>query len=68
LFGDSSDEAERRKQSGQVTRQLQLLRAHGLIQKVPKSHRYKATAAGRKLASAISYAEECSLKSFSQAA
>ena len=28
----------------------------------------KATAAGRKLASAISYAEECSLKSFSQAA
>jgi hypothetical protein len=68
LFGVPSSDVERRKQSGQVTRTLQLLRAHGLIQKVPKSHRYKVTAAGRKLASAISYAEESSLKTLSQAA
>jgi hypothetical protein len=69
LFGNGpTSPAARRRQSGQVTRQLQLLRAHGLIQKVPKSHRYKITAAGRKLATAVSYAEDTSLKAFSQAA
>jgi hypothetical protein len=68
IFGTPSNVEERRKQSGRVTRQLQLLRAHGLIQKVPKSHRYKITAAGRTLASAVSYAEDSSLKTFSQAA
>jgi ribosomal protein S19E (S16A) len=69
LFGnDETNPAGRCKQSGQITRQLQLLRAHGLIQKVPKSHRYKVTAAGRKLASAVSYAENSSLNAFSQAA
>lgn len=69
LFGnDRTNPAERRKQSGQVTRQLQLLRAHGLIRKVPKSHRYKVTEFGRKLASAVSYAEDSSLKAFSQVA
>ncbi len=69
LFGNSeTNRAERRKHSGQVTRQLQLLQAHGLIQKVPKSHRYKVTALGRKLASAVSYAEDSSLNAFSKAA
>jgi hypothetical protein len=59
---------EEANQSGQMTRQLQLLQAHGLIKKVPKSHRYKVTAAGRKLASAVSYAENSSPNTFSQAA
>jgi hypothetical protein len=69
LFGTSSPSAaEKKTQSGQVTRHLQLLRAHGLIQKVPKSHRYKIAVAGRELASALSYAEDSSLKAFSQAA
>jgi hypothetical protein len=69
MFGDGqATPAERQRQSGQVTRRLQLLRAHGLIKKVPKSHRYKITAAGMKLASAVSYAENSSLNTFSQAA
>jgi DNA-binding HxlR family transcriptional regulator len=51
-----------------VTRRLQLLRAHGLIAKIPKTHRYQITASGRKLASALSYASELSLKNLSQAA
>ena len=69
MFGNGpTDPAERGRQSGRVTRQLQLLRAHGLIQKVPKSHRYKVTAAGRKLATAVAYAEDTSIKTFSQAA
>ena len=50
VFDSGGTVTDRRRQSGQVTRQLQLLRAHGLLQKVAKSHRYKVTAAGRKLA------------------
>jgi len=69
MFGnDRTTPAERRRQSGQVTRHLQLLRAHGLIRKVPKSHRYQITAAGRRLATAVSYAEASSLKTLSQVA
>ena len=69
MFGNGrTSPADQRRQSGQVTRQLQLLRAHGLIQKVPKSHRYKITEAGRKLATAVAYAEDTSVKTFSQAA
>lgn len=38
---------ERHRRSAAITRQLQLLRAHGLIKKVPKSHRYQLTDHGR---------------------
>jgi hypothetical protein len=38
---------EQRRRSGVVTRQLRLLRAHGLLKKVPKTHRYQVTSAGR---------------------
>jgi hypothetical protein len=68
LFGQANEPAARKKHSGQVTRRLQLLRAHGLIQKVPKTHRYKVTGSGRRLASAVSYARESSLNKLSQAA
>jgi hypothetical protein len=68
LFGTAKDCAEKKQQSGQVTRRLQLLRAHGLIRKVPKTHRYQATALGRTLAAALSYARENSLSTVSQVA
>jgi hypothetical protein len=48
---NSSKEARRR--SAWVSRQLRLLRAHGLITKINGSHRYLPTAAGRKLATAV---------------
>lgn len=68
LFGAAATDAGlRKRQSGQITRRLQLLRAHGLIQKVPKSHRYKITSAGRQLASALSYVNETDLKTLSHA-
>ena len=38
-----------RQRSGAVSRKLRLLRAHGLIRKVPGSHRYLLTIEGRKL-------------------
>jgi hypothetical protein len=44
---------EKRRQSGAVTRKLRLLRAHGLIKKVPKTHRYHLTARGSRAITAV---------------
>lgn len=43
----AQDPAEKRRQSGAITRRLRLLRAHGLIKKIPKTHRYHVTDHGR---------------------
>lgn len=48
LYGQSSGcEQQRRRQAAAVTRRLRLLRGHGLIKKIPQSHRYQLTAKGR---------------------
>jgi hypothetical protein len=39
----TKDPQEKRRQSGQVGRLLQLLRAHGLIQKIQRTRRYRVT-------------------------
>jgi hypothetical protein len=53
LYGVGADSTERRRQSAAVTRQLRLLRAHGLIVKVQKTHRYQVSAAGRRILTAL---------------
>jgi hypothetical protein len=53
LNGARADAAERRRQAAAVTRQLALLRAHGLIIKVPKTHRYHLSASGRRIVIAL---------------
>lgn len=50
---DENNLDEKRRASGRVTRRLQLLRAHGLIKKVPRTTRYQLTAKGRKVTNAI---------------
>jgi hypothetical protein len=50
------DAAEQRRRTAHVSRQLRLLRAHGLIAKVPHAHRYRATTRGETLMSAAIYA------------
>jgi len=45
--------AERRRRSAAISRKLRLLRAHGRIQKVPRTHRYHVTGAGRAILLAI---------------
>ena len=48
LYGDKAAAAsEQQRQSAAVTRPLRLLRAHGLIPKVPKTHRYVVSQSGR---------------------
>lgn len=52
---------ERRRRAGRVTRQLRLLRAHGVIQKVTGTHRYKVTDKGREILTAVITAHSVSL-------
>lgn len=55
-----TDEAARRRQSAAVTRRLRLLRAHGLIHKVPKTHRYQISPHGRDVINALLNARQAS--------
>jgi hypothetical protein len=45
------DKAERRRRCAQVTRSIQLLRAHGLVAKIPRTRRYRVTTKGELLMS-----------------
>jgi hypothetical protein len=47
------DAAERQRRSAQMSRQLRLLRGHGLLKKVPKTHRYQVTDRGRLILTAL---------------
>jgi hypothetical protein len=49
----TSDLHEQRRRSAAIGRKLRLLRAHGLLQKVPKTHRYLVSANGRKAITAL---------------
>ena len=55
LFGPRPfDPAERRRQCARVSRLMSLLRAHGLVAKFPRSHRYRVTLSGQRfMATAI---------------
>jgi hypothetical protein len=55
LFADApaTTPEEAKRQSAKVTRLLRLLRAHGIITKVPKTHRYQLSAAGRSKVTAL---------------
>ena len=66
-FEPSSPEATRR-QSGQVTRRLRLLRAHGLIKKVPHTHRYVLTDNGRAVVVALNAARNASPRQLAELA
>jgi hypothetical protein len=50
---EPQDQAEDRRRSAAISRKLRLLRAHGLIRKVPKTHRYIVSPHGRKAITAL---------------
>lgn len=58
---DLSPESKR-KLSAKIGRQLRLLRAHGIIRKVQKSHRYTLTSKGHLLAAALFAARDATTK------
>jgi hypothetical protein len=55
------DQAEKRRRCGRVTRLIQLLRAHGLVAKIPHTRRYRITANGELLMSAAVKVKELEL-------
>jgi hypothetical protein len=64
LYTDSpANPKQYRQRSAAVSRRLRLLRAHRLIRKVPKTHRYHVTELGRQILPAVLCARQATLKS-----
>ena len=53
---------ERRKIAAKISRQLRILRAHQVIRKMPKSHRYQVAKAGTQLTAALFAARDATIK------
>ena len=69
LYGEAkTDAATLRRQSSAVTRHLRLLRAHGLIRKVPRTHRYMVNDKGRNAISALLAARQADTATLAKAA
>jgi hypothetical protein len=49
LHGPAKNKAEERRQAAAVTRRFAMLKAHGLIIKLPKSHRYRLSTSGKRV-------------------
>ena len=59
---------ERKRACGRVTRRIRLLRAHGLIRKVPRANRYVLTEKGRKFSVALLTASTLDIKELTEKA
>ena len=62
------DQTEQRRRSGAISRKLRLLRAHGLIRKLPHTHRYKVSDGGRLILNAILSAHRVTVQQLTAAA
>ena len=60
--------AEQRRRSAAISRKLRMLRAHGLIQKVPRTHRYQVPETGRAILVAVLTVARTSLNQLNQLA
>lgn len=58
-----TDSRETKRRSAKVTRLIRILRAHGLIAKVQKTHRYLVTPRGRQVIAAVLAARDASVES-----
>lgn len=69
LFGSTEPTPEESKrQTAKTTRMIRLLRAHGIIQKVNKTHRYQLTVNGRQAIVALMAAKNASTTKLSEIA
>ena len=57
----TKDPVERRRRCGRVTRLIQLLRAHGLVARMPRTRRYRVTPQGEQVMSAAIQVKELHL-------
>ena len=60
--------SEQRKRSAAISRKLRMLRAHGLIRKRQKTHRYDVTPQGRPILNAILLAHQVTVNKLLPAA
>jgi DNA-binding MarR family transcriptional regulator len=60
--------AEQRKRSAVISRKLRMLRAHGLIRKLPHTHRYHVTNEGRQILNAVLLAHRITVRQILAAA
>ncbi|MEZ6092532.1 MAG: hypothetical protein R3C05_31895 [Pirellulaceae bacterium] len=67
LEGDSDDADDRRRASARISRKLSLLRAHGLIKKIPHTHRHELTARGQTTITALLTARNATPKQLAAA-
>jgi hypothetical protein len=59
---DKASKEQQRRASAKISRLLRLLRAHNIIKKVPKTHRYQLTVRGRLLTAALRATRDASIK------
>jgi len=62
LYAPPKTDTDARRLSGKVSRLLRLLRAHGIIRKISKTHRYLLTERGRLLTAAVRATRDASIK------
>ena len=63
LYGSKpADRTERGRIASKVSYRLRILRAHGLIRKLPKRRRYQMTTKGRQIVSALLQSQHVTLQ------
>jgi hypothetical protein len=68
LFPAPANAEQRRRQAAAVTRKLTLLRAHGILHKVPHTHRYQVSPKGRQATTALLAARAATTEALAAAA
>lgn len=64
----ATDKKQTRRHSAAVTRMIRMLRAHGLVRKVPRTHRYMVTTKGRAAITALLSARQADTAKLAAAA
>lgn len=62
LFGEAHSADTRRRQMAKISRLIRMLRAHGLVHKVSKTHRYTVSPKGRETLAALLAARSANTK------
>lgn len=64
----AQDEKEKHRRSAQISRKLRMLRAHGLLHKLPHTHRYVVSDKGRAVITALIAARAADIQKLAKAA
>lgn len=68
LAPDAKTPADRRRSAARITRLFAILRAHRIIKKIPRTHRYQLTTRGRQIVTAILAARDAEISMLVKAA